>query len=122
VRAQDPRWLSPRTLESVRRTDCPGDSSVLAAAAAETRPNLYELIGALRRGDTAFVVLREVLRHPGEYGRDQNDRALPPSAVRMRRSATGWVLVDWESWLGARGAISFVTSCEPPPTREGKKP
>jgi hypothetical protein len=121
IRANDRRWLSPRELERVRRTECPGDSAALIAAAAETRPDSQMVIGAVRTGDTAFVVLQQVLRHPGEYGREQDDRMLSPTAVRMRRTAEGWVLIDWESWLRAQGGVAFTASCEPSSV-EGRRP
>lgn len=134
LRATDPRRVTREAVDMARRSGCPLDSAALAGLHAEIRPDSQDVIGAVVRGDTAYVVVREV------------SRLVPPTAivdsaasereavgmisaqpdphsvrvVRFRREGEHWLLVSLHEWFRGHGNRSTMVSCEPvdPPKRD----
>jgi len=98
LRAQHPKSVAERELRDARER-CPPDSALVAEIRALARVDSQSVVGAVLRDSLAFVVIQQVLAAPGEFGREERDAALAPRAVRMRREADRWVLLDWEGWF-----------------------
>ncbi|HYD51724.1 MAG TPA: hypothetical protein VEA99_03815 [Gemmatimonadaceae bacterium] len=112
LQAQDPRWMADVELARLRRSGCRFDSVGVVMARDAIRPDGHLVMGAIVRDTMAFVVTQQVLRHPGEYGREPDDRLLTPRAVRLRRTAAGWRVLDWNEWFTASGVFDVAAGCE----------
>jgi hypothetical protein len=112
LRAKDRRWIAEEAIAHARRRGCTLDTASARIFREQVLPDTHVVIGSFVRDSLAFVVTQELLRDPGEFGRDQDDRALPPRVVRMRRDRGRWVLADWEGWFSGRGAFDAIVGCE----------
>jgi hypothetical protein len=111
IRAGDPRWVTERTIAGMKQEGCAFDPTSIAELMAGIQPDSQRVVGSVERDTFAYVVTQQILRDPGEYGRASDDAALSPRVSRMRRSSSGWVIVDWEQWSAGRGQFIFSGPC-----------
>jgi hypothetical protein len=111
LRVGDPRWVTDRAIVAMKQQGCVFDSAAVAELIASIRPDSQLVVGSIERDSIAFVVVQQLLRDPGEYGREPHDAALTPRVFRMRRSSSGWVIVDWEQWSTGRGQFMLSAPC-----------